>query len=99
MIDQNTINHIGHRGQAQKIQGEKMSNNNYFSEKSTSRFNFGVYRNTTSKKAGANMLTIETRPQGGQYSVGTTTIGMTIREAQALQSFLNSTLSQDSTEV
>ena len=70
-----------------------MSNSNYFSEKSTSRFDFGVYRNTTAKKAGSNMLTISTRPYDGQqYSVGTTTISMSIREAQALQSFLNSSL-------
>ena len=70
-----------------------MSNNNFFSEKSTARFNFGVYRNTTSKKAGSNMLTIETRPaEGQQYSVGTTTVGMTIKEAQVLRSFLNDAL-------
>ena len=70
-----------------------MSNNNYFNEKSTSRFDFGVYRNTTAKKAGSNMFTISTRPyEGQQYSVGTTTISMSIREAQALQSFLNESL-------
>ena len=66
---------------------------NYFNEKSTSRFDFGVYRNTTAKKAGSNMLSISTRPyEGQQYSVGTTTICMSIREAQALQSFLNESL-------
>ena len=76
-----------------KIKGEKMSNNNFFSEKSTARFNFGVYRNTTSKKAGSNMFTIETRPaEGQQYSVGTTTVGMTIKEAQVLRTFLNDAL-------
>ena len=71
-----------------------MSNNgNYFNEKSTHRFDFGVYRNTTSHKAGSNMLTISTRPYEGQkYAVGTTTISMSIKEAQALQSFLNSSL-------
>ncbi len=70
-----------------------MSNSNYFSEKSTSRFDFGVYRNHTAKKAGSNMLTISTRPYDGQqYAVGTTTISMSIREAQALQSFLNESL-------
>ncbi len=70
-----------------------MSNSNYFNEKSTSRFDFGVYRNHTAKKAGSNMLTISTRPyEGQQYSVGTTTISMSIREAQALQSFLNESL-------
>ena len=70
-----------------------MSNSNYFNEKSTSRFDFGVYRNHTAKKAGSNMFTISTRPyEGQQYSIGTTTISMSIREAQALQSFLNESL-------
>mgnify|MGYP001173431227 FL=1 len=77
-----------------------MSNGNYFNEKSTSRFDFGVYRNTTAKKAGSNMLTISTRPADGQqYSVGTTTISMSIREAQALQSFLNQSLTSDSVDI
>ena len=78
-----------------------MSNGNYFNEKSTQRFDFGVYRNHTAKKAGSNMLTISTRPYEGQkYAVGTTTISMSIKEAQALQSFLNSSLSAgDSTNV
>ena len=78
-----------------------MSNSNYFNEKSTSRFDFGVYRNTTAKKAGSNMFTISTRPYDGQqYSVGTTTISMSIREAQALQSFLNESLTHgESTDV
>jgi hypothetical protein len=72
------------------------SNNNYFNEKSTTRFDFGVYRNHTSKKAGSNMLTISTRPTlEQQYSVGTTTISMSIREAQALQNFLNVSLNTD----
>ena len=70
-----------------------MSNGNYFNEKSTARFDFGVYRNHTAKKAGSNMLTISTRAvEDQQYSVGTTTISMSIREAQALQSFLNEAL-------
>jgi hypothetical protein len=79
-----------------------MSNSgNYYNEKSTSRFDFGVYRNQTSKKAGSNMLTISTRPyEGQQYAVGTTTVSMSIREAQALQSFLNESLiTGDSTNV
>ena len=70
-----------------------MSNANYFNEKSTSRFDFGVYRNSTAKKAGSNMLTISTRAhEDQQYAIGTTTISMSIREAQALQSFLNESL-------
>ena len=68
---------------------------NYFNEKSTTRFDFGVYRNATAKKAGSNMLTISTRPYDGQYSVGTTTISMSIREATALKSFLNDSLTVD----
>ena len=74
---------------------------NYFNEKSTQRFDFGVYRNPTAKKAGSNMLTISTRTAEGQhYSVGTTTISMTIKEAQALQGFLNKSLTTgDSTNV
>tara|TARA_E500000331_G_scaffold345221_1_gene382539 strand:+ start:89 stop:319 length:231 start_codon:yes stop_codon:yes gene_type:complete len=74
---------------------------NYFNEKSTQRFDFGVYRNPTAKKAGSNMLTISTRTADGQqYSVGTTTISMTIKEAQALQGFLNKSLTTgDSTNV
>lgn len=78
-----------------------MSNGNYFNEKSTQRFDFGVYRNATSHKAGSNMLTISTRAAEGQkYAVGTTTISMSIKEAQALQSFLNDSLSAgDSTNV
>ena len=66
---------------------------NYFNEKSTARFDFGVYRTPTAKKAGSNMLTISTRPaECQQYAVGTTTISMSIREAQALQGFLNKSL-------
>ena len=39
------------------------------------------------------MLTISTRAvEDQQYSIGTTTISMSIREAQALQSFLNESL-------
>ena len=74
---------------------------NYFNEKSTQRFDFGVYRNPTAKKAGSNMLTISTRAhEGQQYSVGTTTISMTIKEAQVLQGFLNKSLTTgDSTNV
>jgi hypothetical protein len=77
-----------------------MSNSNYFNEKSTQRFDFGVYRNTTSHKAGSNMLTISTRPYEGQkYAVGTTTISMSIKEAQVLQSFLNTSLANKSVDI
>ena len=68
-----------------------MSEVNY--NKSTTRFAFGISRNDTAKKAGSNVLTIETLPAAGQkYSVGTTQINMTIKEATALQGFLNESL-------
>jgi len=67
----------------------------YNNTKTTSRFAFGIYRNPTAKKAGSNVVTIATRPvDGQQYSVGTTQISMTVKEATALQSFLNESLSE-----
>ena len=68
---------------------------NYNKTKATKRFTFGVNRNSTSKKAGSNIVTIETKPDAGHYSSGGTSLTMTVREAQALQSFLNETLSFD----
>ena len=65
---------------------------NYSKQKSTKRFEFQVDRNTTAKKAGSNTVTISTRPYDGQYSVGQTSLTMTVREAQALNNFLNETL-------
>tara|TARA_B100000287_G_C19974566_1_gene519924 strand:- start:209 stop:448 length:240 start_codon:yes stop_codon:yes gene_type:complete len=66
----------------------------YSNSKSTKRFSFGISRNDTSHKAGANTLTIATLPyEDSQYSVGQTAVTMTVREAKALQSFLNSELS------
>ena len=68
-----------------------MSAVNY--NKSISRFAFGITRNDTAKKAGSNVLTIETLPAVGQkYSVGTTQVNMTIKEARALQGFLYESL-------
>ncbi len=67
-----------------------MSTVNY--TKNTSRFAFGITRNSTAKKAGSNQFTISTVPTEGQYSTGTTQLNMTIKEAQALQSFLNQRL-------
>ena len=65
----------------------------YSNSKSTKRFSFGISRNDTSHKAGANTLTIATLPyEDSQYSVGQTAVTMTVREAQALRSFLNSNL-------
>ena len=65
----------------------------YNNTKTTSRFQFGISRNSTAKKAGSNVVTIATLPaSNGQYSVGTTQISMTVKEATALQSFLNDSL-------
>ena len=64
----------------------------YFKSKSTKRFDFTVNRNSTAKKAGSNSVTISTRPESEGYSYGGTQLTMTVREAQALQSFLNDTL-------
>ena len=64
--------------------------------KSTKRVSFGINRNLTAKKAGSNTLTIATLPyEDSQYSVGQTSLTMTVREATALQSFLNENLSMD----
>ncbi len=58
--------------------------------KSTKRFSFGINRNTTAKKAGSNTVTISTNPIGeGRYSYGGSRVTMTVREAKALQTFLN----------
>jgi hypothetical protein len=66
---------------------------NFYNEKSTSRFTFAVARNNTAKKAGSNTVTIATNPmQGSQYSVGQTSLTMTVKEAKVLQSFLNDSL-------
>ena len=65
----------------------------YTKTKSTKRFNFGINRNTTAKNAGSNTVTIATLPmEDSQYSIGQTSLTMTVREAQALQSFLNENL-------
>tara|TARA_A100001037_G_scaffold297067_1_gene318512 strand:- start:2052 stop:2273 length:222 start_codon:yes stop_codon:yes gene_type:complete len=68
----------------------------YYNEKSTSRFTFAVSRNNTAKKAGSNTVVIATNPiQDSQYSVGQTSLTMTVREAKALQSFLADSLDAD----
>ena len=64
----------------------------YTNTKSTKRFSFGISRNSTAKKAGSNVVTIATSPSDDYYSTSTTTISMTVKEARALQSFLNSEL-------
>ena len=64
----------------------------YDKTKSTKRFDFGVSRNSTSHKAGANIVTIATRQEDGYYSSGGVQVNMTVKEARALQGFLNSEL-------
>ena len=69
----------------------------YNNTKTTSRFQFGISRNSTAKKAGRNRVTIAARPAlNGQYSTGTTQLQMTVKEAQALQAFLNESFSVSS---
>ena len=73
---------------------------NYYNEKSISRFTFGLDRNDTAKQAGSNTFTIATNPaEGGQYSIGQTSMTMTVREAKALQSFLNDQLLESVSDV
>jgi hypothetical protein len=62
----------------------------YQNSKSTKRFDFGISRNSTSHKAGANLVTIGTRSDDGYYSTGGVQVSMTVKEAKALQLFLNS---------
>ena len=66
--------------------------------KSTKRFSFGINRNSTAKKAGSNSLTIATQGDYGRYSGSTSSITMTVKEAHALQSFLNENLSSPSVD-
>ena len=75
---------------------DRRTSMSYTNSKSTKRFSFGISRNPTAKKAGSNVVTIATLPyEDGQYSVGQTSVTMTVREAKALQGFLNSELSSD----
>ena len=67
----------------------------YTNSKSTKRFSFGISRNPTAKKAGSNVVTIATSPSDDYYSTSTVGLTMTVKEAKALQSFLNSELSID----
>ncbi len=71
------------------------SGSNYSKQYQTSRFTFGVNRNATSKQAGSNVVTIATNAGDGFYSTPTTQLSMTVKEARALQGFLNTTLSND----
>ena len=64
----------------------------YDKTKSTKRFDFGISRNSTSHKAGANSVTIATRQSDDYYAAGGVQMQMTVKEARALQSFLNTEL-------
>ncbi len=65
----------------------------YTKSKSTKRFSFDINRNLTAKRAGSNTVTISTLPsEEGQYNVSQTSLTMTVKEASALQGFLNSEL-------
>ena len=58
--------------------------------KSTKRFNFGINRNPTSHQRGSNVVTIGTRQvDSSDYYPSASSITMTVKEAKALQSFLN----------
>ena len=66
---------------------------NYTKSKSTKRFNYTISRNDTAKQAGSNIVTISTLPaDDGQYSVGQTSLTLTVREAKALNTFLSENL-------
>ena len=72
----------------------------YSKSKSTKRVSFDIARNPTAKKAGSNIVTIATNPVGeGRYSFGGTSLTMTVREAKALQSFLNDNLDYDTGDI
>ena len=74
-----------------------ITNMPYNKNQSTKRFSFGISRNPTSKKAGSNVVTIATNADDSSYySTPTTQLSMTVKEARVLQSFLNETLSEDS---
>ena len=60
--------------------------------------NYSKTKNTA-KQAGSNTLTIATLPSDdGQYSVGQTSLTMTVREAKALNSFLNDSFADISSD-
>ena len=61
----------------------------YNKSKSTQRFNFEVNRNSTAKKAGSNIVKISTRSSSDKYATGTSSLTMTVKEARALQGFLD----------
>ncbi len=68
---------------------------NFSKTKSTKRFTYTVNRNSTAKKAGSNTVVIATNSSDSYYNTGTSSLTMTVKEAQALQNFLNETLAAE----
>ena len=66
--------------------------------KSTKRFNFNISRDTKSHKVGSNIVSITTNPSDS-YQTAKSQITMTVREAKAFQSFLNSYIDGNTTSV
>lgn len=58
--------------------------------KNTKRLNFNISRDTLSHKSGANTVTITTNAPDDSYYTSRSQITMTVKEAKAFQSFLNS---------
>lgn len=71
----------------------------YYNSKATKRFTYGISRDSISHQAGSNQFTIATNPVDGQYTNGTVGLTMSVREARALQSFLNTELSDEALSV
>ena len=65
--------------------------------KNTKRFNFNISRDTKSHKVGANTVSIVTNPSPDSYLTSRSQITMTVKEAKAFQSFLNSYIDGSST--
>jgi len=62
----------------------------YNKSKSTKRFNFNISRDTVSHKVGSNTVSITTNAPDDSYNTSRSQITMTVKEARAFQSFLNS---------
>ena len=62
--------------------------------KSTKRFNFNINRDSKSHKVGSNTVSIVTSPpaDSDSYYTSRSEITMTVKEARAFQSFLNTHL-------
>ncbi|MAG26157.1 hypothetical protein CMI47_11400 [Candidatus Pacearchaeota archaeon] len=67
----------------------------YNKSKSTKRYSFDISRNTTSRKAGSNVVTISTQSSTDGYSAPSASLTMTVKEATALQGFLNDNLDKE----